>query len=212
MKKEKRRAGKVAPYRPRARLIFATINSEQISEFIEQKRLGRQRVGRTPEERLGWVVSFARGDLDRLRPEERVALGYDLRALVPRTWGYRVPVAPLQEQDLRSIHEEVRRGVASLLEKGEWRLRATPRIVLMREEEEEEDQAVPSYRVGLSWRGTEAQAILGGVMDLLLDVGDRLRACAQCREAFVKRKRQAYCSTACSQRARDQRKRDARER
>src|SRR5262245_7686634 len=45
------------------------------------QRLMQQRLGRSPEERLRWVVDFTHRDLKALRREERIALGYDLRLI-----------------------------------------------------------------------------------------------------------------------------------
>jgi hypothetical protein len=55
------------------------------------------------------------------------------------------------------------------------------------------------------------QAILGGVTELLMQAGDRLRECSECMRPFVGREGKVYCSRACSQRIRDQRKRDKRQ-
>jgi hypothetical protein len=54
---------------------------------------------------------------------------------------------------------------------------------------------------------SEREAVIGGVVDLVLAVGSHFRSCAECGAPFVARKRQEYCSTACSQRKRDRRKR-----
>jgi hypothetical protein len=55
--------------------------------------------------------------------------------------------------------------------------------------------------------GEEKDAILGGVVNLLFQAGEHLRACVECHRPFVARKRQIYCSPQCSQRVRDRRKR-----
>src|SRR5262249_15964526 len=142
--------------------------------------------------------------LDDLHPEEVRALGYELRALIPRNWGYTSDMSAVREDVIRAIHRHIKAGVFSLLTKSRWRSPVTSQIVLRRDDQDDH----PTYRIGFSWKGTESDAILGGIMDLLVEVGDKLRACPRCHEPFVKNRRQAYCSVACSQKTRDRRKQE----
>ena len=54
--------------------------------------------------------------------------------------------------------------------------------------------------------GSAVQGILWGVVNLLVEAGDHLKACAECGKPFVSRKRQEDCSGACSQRLCDRKK------
>jgi len=134
-----------------------------------------------------------------LRPEERVALGHDLQELIPNKEVLEGPPPPIQEDIVLKIHAEIAKRLKGLL--------ADP----------PEPWKLPA-RDGLLWRvgsdepfrfmgeGPEIDGILWGVINLLLEAGTHLQACPVCSEPFVARKRQAYCSTACAQRERDERK------
>ena len=90
---------------------------------VQELELAYRRMGRSPEERLKWLMQvFLKKDLDLLRPEERVALGYDLRTLYP--WHTGKKLEPIPDPDLRNLHGEIGEGLRRLYPKvGEkmWR-------------------------------------------------------------------------------------------
>src|SRR5262245_30158021 len=151
-------------------------------------RLAAARIGQTPEEKLRWVVNFASRDLDSLRQEERIALGYDLRALIPPGWSRKVPFGPMAEAELRGIQARIATGLLASAE-DPWMLGG--RMVLHRTFDER--SRLSHYH--LTFAGSERDAILGGVADLLVRTGRRVRICAECGKPLVARKRQAYCSS-----------------
>jgi hypothetical protein len=186
----------------------AAISFDDVREYRREAELARARIGTTAEDRLHWVAEFARRDLKALRPGERTALGYDLRALVPRGWRYKLKkFGPLPEDELVAIQAYLAKGLASLLRGERWSLPPLPSAHLSREQDDGES----THRIHLSFEGDETQAILGGVTELLMQAGDRLRECSECMRPFVGREGKVYCSRACSQRIRDQRKRDKRQ-
>lgn len=169
-----------------------------------------RRQGDSAEDRLRWVVDFARRDLSRLRPEERIALGHDLRWIaffcipdavgIGPAWGDLVD--PMPDRRLRAYQREIAAGLRALVGEGEryvpWRLAGRP--VLARAGDR-------AWGFALAFLGDERTDVLGAVATLLLKAGDRLRACRQCRSPFVAREnRQRYCNALCSQRMRNTRR------
>ena len=189
------------PYPPA--ILVGTPSFAAVQEYRREAELGRARVGTAPEDRLRWVAEFTRRNLDALRPEERVALGYDLRALIVRGWRYKLRVVgPLPEPELRAIQIELAAGLVLLLKGEPWFPRLpSPHLIRVREDDGS------TYQTHLIFEGSEAQAIVGSVAELLVQTSDRLRECAKCKRPFVGREGKVYCSRACSQTVRDQRKR-----
>ena len=191
---------------------------QQVEEFYRQRTLAEKRMGRTPEERLRWVIKFTRQDLDTLRPEERIALGYDLRMLASLGWapsptlkglggqayGYVVDVGAMPDEVLRTVQTEIARGLQGMMaETGQsWELPVPHKLYVSRMSPAGAKKTCFQVR----WEGGEPEAILGGVLNLLLTAGKALKACAECQRPFVARKRQIYCCPVCSQRVRDRKR------
>ncbi len=156
----------------------------------EQIELAERRMGRTPTDLLRWVVEFAQGDLDLLRPEERAAKGYDLRVLPDlvnpqvqrqpaKSWetrGGTYELGPMPEETLRRIHGELAAGLRKLFSGESWRMpkwdtwlyRSSP------------DRAART-RFGLMRQlDNEPETVLSAVLDLILEAGGKLRACPEC--------------------------------
>ncbi len=166
-----------------------------------------RRLGRTPESALRWVLRFLAVDLDTLHPGELAALAYDLGLLAMTGPGPRPLVArsgPIPKADLHAIQQEINQAILGLLVKPPQK---TPRWWALPRNQAYVMREVPGGRFQVRWMpGRRADAIILGVVGVLLAAGDRLRLCPVCETPFVKNKRQDYCSTACSQRARNQRK------
>ena len=184
-----------------------------IDADLDAGELAVRRTGRTREERLRWVVSeFARKDLDVLRPEELVALGYDLRQLMSPPWGTRRPHGPLPGEVVRRVQRDVKNGLRALLNERRspatrgWDLPAgTDRLIRW--------SAPGSKKATFALRssGDEYTVIMRGVAHLVINAGAGLRACKECQSPFLAVKRQEYCEPTCGQRARDRRKKRERE-
>jgi hypothetical protein len=94
---------------------------------------------------------------------------------------------------------EVREGLRGLLspDMTAWRLPAEPAL----------SRKARSPGFEYLFLGDERAGVLGGIANLVLEAGDRLRACRQCGGPFVaKENRQYYCTPTCSQRARNRRR------
>src|SRR4030095_14820787 len=100
----------------RSRSKTTTILLERYTADLAEMNLARRRMGQTPEERLRWVVeSFCRRDLGELRAQEKQALGYDLRALIPMGGQVIGRVGPLKDNAIERLHGEIGAGIRGLL-------------------------------------------------------------------------------------------------
>jgi hypothetical protein len=69
-------------------------------------------------DRLNWVFQFRKTDLQTLSPAERRGLGYELRALARSVggWSFLDEPRPLDDQELRTVQEQIRDGLRALNE------------------------------------------------------------------------------------------------
>jgi hypothetical protein len=195
---------------------MVTNERQQLSEdFFRQWDLAEVRMGRTPAQRLAWVVEFSQKDLETLRPGERTALGYDLRMLYQLGWaparemkaagGYGhmvspgIEAAPMPEAQLRRLQAEIAAGLQGLVSGRAWDVPPPQGLFIARMS----PAGAKKVQFQIQWQGDEHAAILNGVVNLLLVAGETLRACAECERPLLARKRQIYCSPACSQKVRD---------
>jgi hypothetical protein len=162
----------------------------------------KRRIGETPEDRLAWVLA-QKDRLSSLRGREHVALADDLRvcaflALTP-IGGYRVNLDDMPQGRLVGYLTEIDSGVRGLLSAPPkpWPFKAEPRLIV------DDGTFTPRLpgKFAIQFYGDERAGILGGIAHLIVEVGDRLRACRECGTPFVARMRQArYCSPKCSER------------
>jgi hypothetical protein len=173
-------------------------------------------MGSDDEQRLGWVLTFGEKDLDKLRPEERIALGHDLRQLLPIGWGVtHAQGVPVAEPMMRHIQAVVREKIRTLLSddrdvdammvdrKAGWSLPSGhDRLVRI------SHAGSKRARFSLVSEGDEQTTIVRGIADLVLRAGSRLRLCrnSACGKPFLATKRQEYCTPECSQIVRNRRK------
>jgi hypothetical protein len=173
-----------------------------VENKAKKDSLGVKRVGATAEDQLRWVVEFAQKDMKLLRSEERVALGKDLRLLVPDGWEGIEKMKPMDEATVARLHSHISQGIKDLLDSnsGKWRLPRIAGLTLCRSE--------PPTRYQLTGEGGEFEGVVLGVFNLILRLGSRLKACDSpaCGKPFVATRRQEYCSMTCSQRERDKRR------
>jgi hypothetical protein len=185
------------------------------AKFFDHLELGKRRVGETQADRLRWLIGFTKTDLDALHPEERVALGYDLRSLVygagagNRQMSWLLPKTAMSEPVLRDVHEKISTGFNRLItakanETRPWLFPLPDSIGLTAYTDSKSKRL--RFIVGTDIRSDETAVILHGVLDLLLNSGGVLRKCSECEGPFVPVRRQEYCSARCSQRARDSRR------
>src|SRR5262249_5378817 len=156
-------------------------------------------------DRLRWVVNFAQKDLSILRSGEKLDQGEDLRMLIPAGWQGIDKAKPMEEAMVVRLHNHISNGLQALLasESHQWRLPRITGLSLCKNQ--------PEGRFYLTGEGAEFEGVILGVFNLILRLGHRVKACPVCQKPFVAVRRQEYCSTACSQRERDERKREKRE-
>lgn len=187
---------------------------EKRREDLDQQELALRRVGATPEERLRWVLNFTNKlDLDELGPGAKNDLGYDLwQITAPVGWLTQRRMGPMPERQLREIQRAIAEGIQALFAnrgRGEalldpgWKLPVPRRARLIRLSD---PGAKPTLFIRIFDGTSEEGSIINGVADLILRAGGRLRSCVECGAPFVARKRQAYCETKCSQKARNRKK------
>lgn len=196
----------------------------RITRHLDEEELARKRMGDDPSARLRWVLDFVAQDLNALRPEEKVALGYDLRRFLPVGWMKNTPYSPLPLKAITEIHREVSAGIRSLLtdprsyrdgpalfvdSEAGWKLPPVKtRIVRWSLPYSKTDKGTDRRTKFFVIRSgdDEKATILWGIADLLLNAGEKLRACDECRAPFVATKRQEFCTPECGQRVRNMKK------
>lgn len=174
-------------------------------------KLTRDRIGKDPAQCLAWVIRFSQMDLAALRPEERVALGKDL-ALFPVVMGYQSAsfwsdVGPIPEATFTAVHGELGRGLRDLMEGRAWAVPGQKQLRILRDSPE--GSAQTRFQTYWDTRENICDAILATVARLVLEHGQKVRACPECRKVFVATRRQRYCNTRCSQRVRNQKRKEA---
>ncbi len=203
---------------------FATQAAQFAQQFEENKKLSRdalekldlavRRMAGPPTTRLKWVLDFSRKDLALLQPGEKEALGYDLRGLVHhslgRQPGYRFRLASLSDRELGRYQEKIAAGFRMLLSDpprgGTWPFPAEPFVAVV-DEQPKGSRRSNRRRFVVHFGGDETASILGGVANLIVEAGEHLRTCLECKTPFVASMKQArYCSASCSQRARNKRR------
>src|SRR5262245_32095941 len=99
-----------------------------------------------------------------LRSEERVALGKDLRLLVPNGWED-IDTKPMDEATVARLHSHISQGIKDLLDRnsGKWKLPRIAGLTLCRSE-------IPT-RYQLTGEGGEFEGIVLGVFNLILRLG-----------------------------------------
>lgn len=176
------------------------------------------RIGKNPVERLAWVIRFAQTDLAALRPEERIALARDL-GLFQNLCTVQMPGPfpavtimsdsgpAMPDATLAAIHAELAQGFKSLMDGRPWIMPEKRRLQIVRASRE----GSPQTRFIATWDagGDVHNAVISAVARLLMEHGQKLRACPECRKVFVATRRQRYCDTRCSQRVRNQKRKEA---
>lgn len=165
--------------------------------------LGAIRVGKTPEQRLRWVIeAFVNKDISLARQEEKIALGKDLRLLIPAGWDGADKTQPIDAPTVDRLHRHISAGIKGLLDtrSQRWRIPRISGLSLVR------GGVAGQYQ--LTGEGGEFEGVVLGIFNLILRLGSRIKKCSSdvCEKPFVAIRRQGYCSTACSQRERDKRR------
>jgi hypothetical protein len=178
-----------------------------VSEDLDQRDLAIRRLGATPKDQLRWLVhEFARRALALTRPEELIALGYDLRALAaPPGTLTRSRHAPLPIAAIKRIHDDVNAGLQRLLSsesadltKGGWEFSPPARVRVVRRGE---------FFLWVRDSQDEVASILAAIGELIVRAGSgELRACRECQRPYIRTGRRRFCDERCSMRARNRKR------
>jgi hypothetical protein len=201
---------------------FVTVDKEFIQEAVAIRKLALARIGDTPQKRLAWLLWFMNTDLTVLREEEQVALGYDLMSLwltlegtdnvefspsVPSLSIYR-----MDQGELSEIQKWIKDGFRSLFSEKprRWIFPAPEGIKLVRKSplnaKRSDLTLVTVVPMILGTGGPRRRSIELAILEIVFGGRDLLRACSECGSPFIPVRRQEYCSTKCSQKARDRRR------
>lgn len=183
-------------------------------DYLNRTQLAKTRLGSTPSDVLAWVLNFSHTNLATLRQGEREALGEDLQMLpivVAPPPGlsfnfWEIPRRPLPEEAVTQIQRDLVSGFSALADGGTWEVPGQKCLKIWRSSRER--AALTRFTATWDTSGVEREVILAVVGRLLLDHGEKVRWCPECHRPFVATRRQAYCSTRCSQRVRNQHRKE----
>lgn len=154
------------------------------------------------QRRVAWLLRFADTDLAGRRRDDPRLRKNAWRAVDPTC------ARPLQWGELREVHKHLREGLNQLRAGQPWRLEITGEHVLVPGPRGLDGPLDGRFEARWPWH-----RFLISAMDLLVAVGDRLRACrgAGCERVFVAVRRQQFCSE-CAKALQKERVRDWRRR
>jgi len=172
------------------------------------------RVGVEPEARLRWLLRFGNLEPTSLTNEQRASVKQEARAFVVlqeidpairgrmRSWPAPADTTPgsLTDGEIWRAQRWINKGLGLLGGREKWTF--APRI----------KYELDAYR-GMLWArlraNTRLEQFKALAYDAFREARFKFRVCPHCRRAFVPIKRQAYCSSRCSQAIRTQKWRKA---
>jgi hypothetical protein len=182
-------------------------------EWSRSLASARGRIGRTPIERLIWLLQFAihtREGLSAFDASALAELGAEVWSFAEHSQMYmsRDGSKSISADELLDLVEAMGEGIRRLCgpspDAAGWHFEPAKFGSLHR--------AVQAQTFRTYYFGDFRPVFLMGAAELLSREGRRIKTCAWplCSRLFVRRKRGAYCSRACSQKARTKRHRDKR--
>jgi hypothetical protein len=206
--------------------------NQRAKAYIDQwSRAWRRAQPLTDDDLLRWVLQFTRLNIEALSSDEQTTLGFDIlaqfiigkypliegpRHTSRRSDAYRFPDVRFSVSELVQIQTHIAEGLRMMMMDPDeavalfgdpqpiWKLptvsRHLSRITAL-------GYIETRFSLGYSPEHPVAM-VVNAVADFIARAGQHLRVCAQCRTLFVANKRQAYCTPACSQAKRTQRKKD----
>jgi hypothetical protein len=182
--------------------------------LVQWREAHRRMYALTDDERLRWLLDFTRLKIEALSHEAQLILAFDLHQfLCVRPIGKPVPIPAgvPREPELLDIQRHVAQGLRAIMAEDHkdtdlstgWILPPIDRRVVR-------VSALGYVETTLNILYSPdniVSMLVNAIADFVVRAGQRLRVCANCRTLFVANKRQAYCTPACSQTKRTQRKR-----
>jgi len=173
-------------------------------KMVGQIRRAWQQIDAEAGGALGWLTGFVRGDPSRWLPGEREAHGYRLLALVygrlpDNLVRFRSDIPQIAPASVEEIHAELGAFLRKLVQ-------APAGVVPVPTEGLEESlfrATAPGEKramFGTSRGGPRRTLLFQAVKKLILETGDRLTACPECREPFLALRKKKFCQSTCLQR------------
>jgi hypothetical protein len=216
------------------RMLKTKPSPKKTDDNFQRLQLAHKRIGESPAARLKWLLDFKDRELNLLHPEEREALGYDLKAFISYGGSGLITafdsLKPVPRGLATEIQAKVRQGFAALYPETHidpdsnthsiaevWDLPLPEQVFLQRTSPDNAKRSNIELRTSLvsvregrnKQRGPYVDpkvAILWGIAYTILEGRNLLRGCSECKAPFIPVQRQEYCSTKCSQKARDRRR------
>jgi hypothetical protein len=193
----------------------------EAEEWMARSREAEARVGRTALDRLRWLISFSNRSPEEFQPASGanlLDLEEDAFYFASRGWHFperghsvwrdqknrivKKTEHKLTAKDMRELAKQIDSAIRELLAGRSAHFSVEPaRQRIWR-------AISPSF--AQTWGGDWRVMFLMSAFDVLAAEGRRIAKCARgsCAKVFVRRKRGAYCSRACSQRERTRRYRE----
>ena len=189
-----------------------TPTRRQQREQKQQQTAVERGVGRTAEQRLLWAVeTFLRAPLETELPEVLATYGVYLTAFnpVPSAPGEVVmfsgPAEGFSPEQVKRIQRQFDRGLTGIRRHREWPNVPAPthRALVAR---------APGEVVWFRKYDYPEAAVLAGLAEHVAAGWAQLRDCPECKRLFVRNRKQEYCSTTCSMKRRNRKRKKPRKR
>lgn len=134
-------------------------------------------------QQAAWLLQFAERDLTQ-HPKHYPGLGLEAGRLFGR-WG-----RPFTWGELRDLQRRLRDGLEALREGRDWEYESRVKSFVVPGRQGLAGPLIGRIQTRWPW-----DTFILRAMDVLVDVGDRLRTCARegCKRAFIAVKRQLHC-------------------
>lgn len=200
---------------------MAPARSARRDDFIQRVTAAAERMGYTDEARLRWLIDFIQRDLSDLREGEWLDLCDDLLVFslqIPRAASLSAlrrlhPVyrKTVDHRSMRVVQRNLRQMVEAMVvvprTLGDWPIpRTIGRYHLCRDFNGKITQAFVHEGSG---KFSYPNAAIAAAINTLTGADRRILRCIECRRVFLAVRRQVYCTSACSQKARTRRFRKA---
>ncbi len=182
----------------------------QIPVLYPDVQKGFERIGGTNvDRRARWLLRFAQSDFGSLSRGDWLNLWSELLAFARlRQSAFPFTTFTPSVQTAANWRAVIRTGLREMKEGRAWRVATGPQVYELSRSERGLAAAHIVWQAEHLYEHLK-DAFLEEVVWTLERVGERFRFCLRCGEAFIARKRQAYCTPRCSQTSRTNKYRKA---
>jgi hypothetical protein len=189
---------------------------------LAELKAATRAIGSTPTSRLAWVVKFINDDPTQWHPAVRTAYGDCLYAVASSgSFGVLASADPdelpdtMPGEEVEAVHRDLRATLRDLVGKNPTRAQMVDiptegtTVGLIRLTAAGVKPAMFATSHGHKYARV---AIFQAAKDLILQAGERLIACPICGAPFLYNRKQLFCGIRCAQKARNDRREEARPR